>query len=69
MYVLHSMLSVPVDLYSTAQRIFAYRGDLPLKGPPPVVELPMDAFSVQRSVRAVPRADHISYMEGVSPSD
>ena len=68
-YVLHSMFSVPVDLYSTARRLFAYRGDLPLEGTPPVVEPPMDAFLVQRSVRAVPRADHISYMEGVSPSD
>ena len=28
----------------------------------------MDAFSVRRSVRAVPRADHISHLEGVSPS-
>ena len=28
----------------------------------------MDAFGVRRSVRAVPRADQISHMEGVSPS-
>ena len=33
-----------------------------------MVELPMDTFLVWCSVRAVPRADHISNLEGVSPS-
>ena len=34
-----------------------------------MVGLPVDTFSVRRSMRAVPRADHISHLEGVSPSD
>ena len=68
MHILHSMLSVPVDLYSTARRLFACQGELPLEGLPPVAELPVDAFLVRRSVRTVPQADHISHLEGVSPS-
>ena len=28
----------------------------------------MDSFLVRRSVRVVPRADHIIHLEGVSPS-
>ena len=67
-HFLHSIFSVLVDLYSMDQRIFAFWIELPLKGIPPVVELPVDAFSVRRSVHAVPRSDHISHMEGVSPS-
>ena len=67
-HILHSLLSVPVDLYSTAQRLFEFRGELPHKGLPPVVEFPVDAFGVRRSVRAVLREDHIIHLEGVSPS-
>ena len=50
------------------RRLFACQGDLPLEGLPPVVELPVDAFSVRRYVRALPQADHIIHLEGVSPS-
>ena len=67
-HILHSMLSVPVNLYSMYQSLFAFRGELPLEGLSPVVEITMDAFLVRRSVRAVPRADNISHLEGVSPS-
>ena len=66
-HVLHSMFSVPVDLYSSARRLFAYWGELPLEGLPPVGEFPVDAFLVRHSVRAVPREDCISQLEGVSP--
>ena len=68
MHVLHSLFSLLVDLYSTAQQIFFCHGELPQEGLPPVVELPVDVFGVRRSVRAVPRADQISHMEGFSPS-
>ena len=64
----HSLFSVPAGLYSMAWRLFACHGDLPIEGLPPVVELPMDAFRVQRSIRTVPRADHVSHLEGVTPS-
>ena len=67
-HVLHSMLSVPVDIYSTARRLFACRGELPLEGLPPVVELPVDVLLVRRSVCAVLRDYHIIHLEGVSPS-
>ena len=67
-HLMHSLLSVPVGLYSTARRLFACCGELPLEGLHLVVELPVDAFSVRRSLRAVPRADHISHLEGVPPS-
>ena len=66
-HILHSMFSVPVDLYPSARRLFAYWGELPLEGLPPVVEFPVDAFLVRHSVRAVPREDCISHLEGVSP--
>ena len=67
-HILHSMLSVPVNLYSMYQSLFAFWEELPLEGLPPVVELTMDAFLVRRSLRAAPRADNISHLEGVSPS-
>ena len=66
-HLLHSLLSVPVGLYSMSWRLFACCGDLPLEGLHPVVELPVDAFSVRRSLRTVPRADHISHLEGFPP--
>ena len=65
-HFLHSMFSVPVDLYSTARRLFAYQGELPLEGLTPVVELPVDVFLVRRSVRAVLMEDHISHIDGLS---
>ena len=64
----HSLFSVPVGLYYIAWRLFACCGELPLEGLPPVAELPMDVLLVRSSVCAFPRADHISHLEGVSPS-
>ena len=65
--LLHSFLSIPVVLYSTDRRLFACLGDLPDRGLPPVVEIPMETFAVRRSVRAIPWADHVSHLEGVTP--
>ena len=62
------LFSVPVGLYSKAWQIFAFRRELTSKGLHPMVELPMDDFGVWRSVCAVPREDHISHLEGVTPS-
>ena len=67
MHLLHLLLSVPVDLYSTSRRLFNFRVDLSINGFLPFVELPVDVFRVQRSVLAVPRADHVSRLEGVTP--
>ena len=50
-----------------AQWIFACCGELPSKGLPPVVYLPMDAFGVRHSVSAVPRADHVIHLGGFTP--
>ena len=33
-----------------------------------MVELPVDAFGVRCSVRAIPRVDHVSQLEIVTPS-
>ena len=67
-HILHSLFSIPFDLYSTGRRLFAFWGELPLEGLSPVVELPVYAFSARRSVCAVPRAYHISHVNGVYPS-
>ena len=48
--------------------LFAFQVELPLEFLPPVVELPVEAFLVWRSVRAIPSAEHISHLEGASPS-
>ena len=67
--MLHSLLSVLVGLYSTARRLFASRRELTDEGLPLVLELFAEAFAMRRSVRAVPRADHVSHLEGVAPPD
>ena len=64
--LLHSLFSVLDGLYSMAQKILAFLGDLSDKGLPPVVEITTDAFAVQRAVRTVPRADHVSHLDGVT---
>ena len=61
-HLLNSYFTVLVGLYSTARRVFACCRYLPKKGLLPMVELPVDAFGVWRSVRAVPRADHVSHL-------
>ena len=66
--LLHSLLSVPVSLYSTAWRLFACHGELTSEGLPPIVYLRVDTFGVWRSVCAVPRVEHVSHLEGATPS-
>ena len=68
-HIIHLLFSVQVNLYLTQQRLFACLGDLPVKGLPPVVEIPNKAFVAQRSVHAVPRMDHVTHLGGVSPPD
>ena len=67
-HLLNSLLSVLVGLYSTAQRLFAFHVELPSKDLPPMIELTVDAFGVRRSMRTFPMADHVSHLEGVTPS-
>ena len=64
----NSMFSVLVGPNYISHRLFACHGELPRYGLPPKDEIPMEAFVVQRSLRAVPRADHVSPLERVTPS-
>ena len=66
MHILHSLFSVPVELYSATRCIFACQGELPNECLPPLVELLVESFAMHRVVRAVPRADHVIHMGGVS---
>ena len=67
--MLHLLLPDPVELYSMTRHLFACRGDWPGEGLPTVVELPVEAFALHRSVHAVPQAYHVSHPEEVSPPD
>ena len=67
-HLLHLLFSVPAGLYSTAWRLFTCRGELPNEGLPSMLELTLDAFRVWCSMRTVPRAEHVSHLEGVTPS-
>ena len=69
MHPIHSLFSVPVNLYSTSRHIFTCQEELTDEGLPLVVELPAEALAVRRSVLAVTREDHISHLEGFSPPD
>ena len=69
MHLLCSLFSATVGLYTTARRLFTFRGELPNKGLLPVVELTSEAFAVRHSLRAVPPADHVLCLRGVSPPD
>ena len=53
-HILHSLLSVLVDLYSTSQRLFACQGELPAEGLPSVADIYHESFAAQCSIRAVP---------------
>ena len=44
MHLLHSLFSVPVNVYTTTRRLFAFLGELPEEGIPTVVDVPADAF-------------------------
>ena len=43
--LMYSLFSVQVNVYSTQGRLFFCLGDLPDKGLPPVVEIPVEAFA------------------------
>ena len=55
--LIHSLLSICVDVYSIEFRLFACLGDL----------ISPDFFAARRSVRGVPRVDHIAHLGGISP--
>ena len=65
--LLHSLLSVTVGFYSMAQWIFACLVELTEAGFPLLAELPAEASAVWCSVCAIPRAYHVSHLEGVTP--
>ena len=67
-HLLHSLFSVPDSLYSTDWRLFSCCVDLPIEGLPPKVELPVDAFVLERCVCTFLREDHTSHLKGVTPS-
>ena len=64
MNILYSFLSVPVRLYDTTRRLFAFSGELPTEGIPPVNEIPVASLVVRRAVGTFPREDHIVHVEG-----
>ena len=66
-HILHLLLYAPVNLYSSEQQLFAFCRELPREGLPPVVELGIDTFGVRRTMRDVPRVDHVSHLEGPPP--
>ena len=66
-HLMHLLFSVRFDLYSMSQRLFACLVDMPTKGLPPVVEIPHKAFAPRRSIRAVPRGDHVTHRGGSLP--
>ena len=67
--LMYLLFSVRVNVYSAKRRLFACPGELPAKGLPPVVEIPVEDFAAQRSVCAVPRVNHITRLGGISPLD
>ena len=52
-FLVHSLLSICDNFYSTQRHIFVCLVDMPAKGLHPVVEIPVEAFIAQSSVRAV----------------
>ena len=67
--LMHSIFSVRIDVYSTECCLFACLGELPSKGLPPVMEIPPAFFAAWRSIRSVPRSDHIACLGGISLLD
>ena len=49
-HLLHVLLSVLVGPYYTAWRLFACHVELPTKGLPPVVKIPVEAFGLQSTM-------------------
>ena len=42
---MHFLLSVWIDIYLTNRSLFAFLGELPNEGLPPVAEIPHEAFA------------------------
>ena len=42
---------------------------MPVKGFPPVMDIPDEDFAARRSVRAVSRMYHVTHLGGISPPD
>ena len=68
-HLMHLLLSVCVNVYSTECRIFACMGELPAKGLPQVTDLLPDIFAARCSIRSVPRIHHVAHLGGISPRD
>ena len=60
-HLLHSLFSVPVGLYSNSRWIFACCGEPHSESLPPVVDMHVYAL------KALPRLEHTSHLEGVTP--
>ena len=67
-HILQLLFSVSVGMHSTARCLFTCLVGMPDKGLPLVVEIPVESFAARRSVRAILQADHISHLEGVTPT-
>ena len=65
--LMHSLFSVQVNVYLNQRRLFVCLDELPAEGLPPVVEIHVKAFAARRSVRAVPRVDHVTCLGGIFP--
>ena len=60
-HLLHSLLSVPVVIYSTVWRLFACLVGLP-EDRPPVADIPVEAFVVHHTVHAILWSNHLSHL-------
>ena len=65
-HLLHSLLSVRVELYSTSRRIFACQSELLSKVLPLVLYIPHEVFVTRLSVRVVLRVDHAMHLGLIS---
>ena len=66
-HVFHWFFSIPFGPYSMTIWCLPFSGDLPTEGLPPMTYLPVDSFSVWRSIGAVPREDHIVRIKETPP--
>ena len=68
-HLMHLLLTVWVNVYSTQRRLFDCLGNMPAEGLPLVVEIPDEAFAARRSVCTVPRVNHVTHLGGISLLD
>ena len=68
LHLLHSLLSVPVGLYSMDWGLFSFVRKLLVEGLPLVVEIPEEVLSVQRSIHTVRRYVHPVHVKVAPPS-